>query len=136
MVGVDFGGLSGRPEAEIEKTKLSLIKNFVDTYNRGGVTTVAWHFSNPASEGGFYWKEGVSVAAMALIKPAGSKHEEYKKILENIANFAHSVKANDGNLAPMIFRPSHEFDGEWFWWGKPYTSREDFIAEWSSPFLT
>jgi mannan endo-1,4-beta-mannosidase len=30
----------------------------------------------------------------------------------------------------MIFRPFHEFDGEWFWWGKPYTTREDFIAVW------
>jgi mannan endo-1,4-beta-mannosidase len=130
MVGVDFSGFSGRPAVDIEKAKKSLWKIVVDTYNRGGVTTAAWHFSNPASEGGFYWKEGVSVAAMSLIKPGGSKHEEYKKILENIADFAHSVKGNDGKLAPMIFRPYHEFDGDWFWWGKPYTSREDFIAVW------
>lgn len=130
MVGVDFSGLSGRPEADIEKTKEDLRKNVVDTYNRGGVTTAAWHFSNPASEGGFYWKDGVSLASMSLIKPGGSKHEEYKKILKNIADFANSVKGSNGKLAPMIFRPYHEFDGEWFWWGKPYTSREDFIAVW------
>lgn len=130
MVGVDFSGLSGRPEADIEKTKEDLRKNVVDTYNRGGVTTAAWHFSNPASEGGFYWKEGVSLASMALIKPGGSKHEEYKEILKNIADFANSVKGRNGKLAPIIFRPYHEFDGEWFWWGKPYTSREDFIAVW------
>jgi mannan endo-1,4-beta-mannosidase len=30
----------------------------------------------------------------------------------------------------MIFRPYHEFDGDWFWWGKGHTSREDFIAVW------
>ncbi|NGY36840.1 beta-mannosidase [Flavobacterium sp. XN-5] len=130
MVGVDFSGLSGRPEADIEKTKEDLRKNVVDTYNRGGVTTAAWHFSNPASEGGFYWKDGVSLASMALIKPGGSKHEEYKEILKNIADFANSVKGRNGKLAPIIFRPYHEFDGEWFWWGKPYTSREDFIAVW------
>ena len=130
MVGVDFSGLSGKPESQIQKTKQALIKNIVATYNRGGVTTVAWHFSNPASEGGFYWKEGVSVAAMSLIKPGGSKHEEYKKILANIADLAHAVKGKDGKLAPMIFRPYHEFDGDWFWWGKPYTSREDFIEVW------
>jgi mannan endo-1,4-beta-mannosidase len=130
MIGVDFSGLSGKPKEEIEKTKIALQKNVVDTYNRGGVTTVSWHFSNPASEGGFYWKEGISVPAISLIKPGGAKNEAYKEILKTIADFAHSVKGKDGKLAPMIFRPFHEFDGEWFWWGKPYTSREDFIAVW------
>ncbi|MBG6188265.1 glycoside hydrolase family 26 protein [Flavobacterium sp. CAN_S2] len=130
MVGIDFSGLSGRSEADIEKTKQGLRKNVVDTYNRGGVTTAAWHFSNPASKDGFYWKEGVSLASMSLIRPGGSKHEEYKKILKNIADFANSVKGSNGKLAPIIFRPYHEFDGEWFWWGKPYTSREDFMAVW------
>jgi len=85
---------------------------------------------NPVSEGSFYWKDSVSVAAMELIKPGGSHHERYKEILKTIADFANSVKGKNGTLAPMIFRPYHEFDGDWFWWGKKYTSREDFIAVW------
>ncbi|TLV03595.1 glycoside hydrolase family 26 protein [Dyadobacter luticola] len=130
VIGVDFMGLSGRPEAEIVRTAEALRKNILDTYTRGGITTVAWHFANPASGGGFYWKDSVSVAAMALIKPGGSHHEAYKKTLKTIGNLANSVKAKDGTLAPMIFRPFHEFDGDWFWWGKGHTSREDFIAVW------
>jgi mannan endo-1,4-beta-mannosidase len=130
VIGIDFSGLSGRPDDAIAKTKEALRKNVVDTYNRGGVTTVAWHFSNPASGGGFYWKDSVSVAAMALIKPGGSHHEQYKKILRTIAELAQSVKGRDGTLAPMIFRPFHEFDGDWFWWGKRHTSKEDFMAVW------
>ena len=130
VIGVDFSGLSGRPVTEIERTKHSLRQNIVATYNRGGVTTVAWHFSNPASGGGFYWKDSVSSASMALIKPGGSHHEKYKEILGTIASLANSVKGSDGKLAPMIFRPYHEFDGDWFWWGKSHTSREDFISVW------
>ena len=30
----------------------------------------------------------------------------------------------------MIFRPFHEFDGDWFWWGAPHCAAEDFIALW------
>ncbi len=130
VVGIDFSDFSGQSKERIEKTKEVLRKNVIDTYERGGITTVAWHFNNPASEGGFYWKDGISTASMSLIKPGGSHHEEYKEILKTIADFAHSVKAKDGKLAPMIFRPYHEFDGDWFWWGKKYTSREDFIAVW------
>ncbi|TRX40907.1 glycoside hydrolase family 26 protein [Flavobacterium restrictum] len=130
VVGIDFSGFSGRPSAEIEKTKAVLQKNVIATYERGGVTTVSWHFSNPASKGGFYWVDTLSVPAISMIKPGGSQHQAYIEILKTIADFAHSVKAKDGKLAPMIFRPYHEFDGEWFWWGKPHCSREDFIAVW------
>jgi len=130
VVGIDFSGFSGQSKEKIEKEKERLKKNVVATYERGGITTVAWHFNNPASGGGFYWKDSVSVASMSLIKEGGSHHAQYKEILKTIADFAHSVKAKDGTLAPMIFRPYHEFDGDWFWWGKKHTSREDFIAVW------
>jgi mannan endo-1,4-beta-mannosidase len=130
VVGIDFSGFSGHSKEEMEKTAAILKKNVIATYERSGITTVSWHFMNPVSNQGFYWKDSSSVAAMALIKPGGSYHEEYKTILKTIADFAHSVKVKDGTLAPMIFRPFHEFDGDWFWWGKKYTSREDFIAVW------
>ncbi len=130
VVGIDFSDFSGRPKDVIEKTEETLRKNVIATYERGGITTVSWHFNNPVSENGFYWKDSISSPAMTLIKPGGSHHEQYKEILKTIADFANSVKAKDGTLAPMIFRPFHEFDGDWFWWGKKYASREDFIAVW------
>lgn len=130
VVGIDFSGFSGKSKEEIEKTKEILRKNVIDTYERGGITTVSWHFINPVYGNSFYKKDSTAVAAMSLIKKGGSHYEQYKEILKTIADFAHSVKVKDGSLAPMIFRPFHEFDGDWFWWGKPYTSREDFIAVW------
>ena len=130
VIGIDFSGLSGRPKEAIEKTKEGLRKNVVDTYERGGVTTVAWHFLNPASKGGFYWKDSISASAISMIKEGGSHHQQYKEILKTIGDFAHSVKAKDGKLAPMIFRPYHEFDGDWFWWGKSHCSKEDFVSVW------
>jgi mannan endo-1,4-beta-mannosidase len=130
VIGIDFSEFSGRSKEEIQKTASILRKNVIATYERGGITTVSWHFVNPVSGNSFYWDDSTSVAAMSLIKEGGSHHKEYKEILKNIADFANSVKAKDGTLAPMIFRPYHEFDGDWFWWGKKFTSREDFIAVW------
>ncbi len=130
VIGVDFSGFSGRPKEAVERAVAAVKKNVVDTYNRGGITTVAWHFSNPASKGGFYWVDTVSAPAISFIKPGGSHHENYKEILRTVGSFANSVRGSNGTLAPMIFRPFHEFDGGWFWWGKPHCSREDFIAVW------
>lgn len=130
IIGVDLSGISGRNPQAIEQTKASLRKNVVDTYNRGGVTTVAWHFSNPVSGGGFYWRDSVSLPAVKYIIPGGEAHGKYKLILNDVGDWAKSLKGNDGNLVPVIFRPFHEFDGGWFWWGKPHCTREEFISLW------
>lgn len=130
VIGVDFSGLSGRPDSEIEKTQIALRKNIADTYNRGGVVTVAWHFSNPIAGGGFYWRDSVSLPAVKYIIPGREHHEKYKSILRGIASFVKSVKGNDGKTVPMIFRPFHEFDGDWFWWGRAHCTPEEFKILW------
>jgi mannan endo-1,4-beta-mannosidase len=130
VIGIDFSGLSGRPDTAIDRTKKALIKNMADTYNRGGVTTVSWHFSNPASGGGFYWVDSISKPAVKYIIPGGSHHEAYKKILSAVADVAKNTKGKNGELVPMIFRPYHEFDGDWFWWGRSHSSIDEFKTLW------
>ena len=131
VIGVDFSGLSGRSPEAIERAKVSLRKQIADTYDRGGVTTVAWHFSNPVTpQTGFYWKYSVSAPAVMNLIPGGSHHEQYKAILKTVGDLANSIKGSDGKLVPMLFRPYHEFDGGWFWWGKPHCSKEEFTSLW------
>ena len=130
MIGVDLMRFSGASVEAIVKAKQELKKNVEDTYNRGGVTTIAWHFSNPVSPGGFYWKDSVSLPAVKYIIPDGEAHEEYKSILKEIGQWANSLKGENGKSVPVIFRPYHEFDGGWFWWGKPHCSGEEFISLW------
>jgi mannan endo-1,4-beta-mannosidase len=127
---VDLLAFTGRSDEEIKKAKDDLRQNVSDTYNRGGVTTVAWHFSNPVSGGGFYWVDSISLPAVKYIIPGRQAHDKYKSILKEIGEWAKSVKGNDGKQVPMIFRPFHEFDGGWFWWGKPHCSKEEFISLW------
>jgi mannan endo-1,4-beta-mannosidase len=130
VIGVDFMTLSGMPDSAIEKNKRYLIKQITEDYNRGCITTVSWHFSNPVSAGGFYWKDSISKPAVKYIVPGGSHHDVYKKILNTIAAVARSTKATRGEPVPMIFRPFHEFDGDWFWWGKSHCTAEEFKTLW------
>ena len=130
VIGIDLSGFSGGSEKSIQHTKDDDRKTVVDTYDRGGVTTVAWHFNNPISPGGFYWKDSVSLPAIKYIIPHGSAHEKYKEILRSIGEWANNTRGKDGKLVPMILRPFHEFDGDWFWWGKSHCTREEFILLW------
>lgn len=130
VIGIDFSGLSGRPDSLIKWEESHLRKVITDTYKRGGLITVSWHFNNPLSEGGFYWKDGVSIASVREMIPGAAAHDTYKNILKRIADFLHTVRGARGEPIPMIFRPFHELDGSWFWWGKNHCSPDEIKTLW------
>ena len=130
VIGVDFSGLYGPSESEIEKEKTSLIKYISETYDRGGVIKAAWHFNNPVSNTNFYWNDSTAIAAVKNIIPGGTHHQKYKSILKNIADVAKATKGNDGKIVPIIFRPFHELDGDWFWWGARHCTIDEFKTLW------
>ncbi|GHT38852.1 mannan endo-1,4-beta-mannosidase [Bacteroidia bacterium] len=133
VVGHDFQGFTyaGQDEASVKAEQDRLAKLISDQYNRGGVVTIAWHFPNPVKGEGnsFYWEEE-SVPTVSEIISGGAYHKTYKEILSRVGDFAHLVKGAKGEAVPMIFRPYHEFDGDWFWWGAGHTSQKDFVDLW------
>ncbi|CAG5074624.1 Mannan endo-1,4-beta-mannosidase [Dyadobacter sp. CECT 9623] len=130
VIGVDIASLTGRPAAVIERNKQRLKKLVTDTYIRGGVTTISWHFSNPVSGGGFNWKDSVSLPAVKYIIPTGQNHQDYKAILKDLSGWFKSLKGPKGEAIPLIFRPYHEFDGDWFWWGRAHCTPDEFKSLW------
>lgn len=97
----------------------------IEAYDRGGVNTYAWHYFNPVSKMSFYWNES-PVDAVEAILPGGSHHEVFRNSLAEIAAFLKSLTGKDGSLVPVIFRPFHEFDSDWFWWGKAHCSPQQY----------
>lgn len=130
VIGIDFSGLSGRSQSDINNEIDRLRSVIMNRYRSGGVVTASWHFHNPVSEGGFYWNDSLSLPAVAYIRPGGDAHEKYKSILRNLAEVAHRSVGPDGELIPIIFRPYHEFDGSWFWWGADHCTPEEFVDLW------
>lgn len=130
VIGVDIGSITNPGNKGVEQEKLRLKKVITDTYNRGGVVTIAWHFNNPLSGGGFYWKENQSLASVPLLIPGGSHHHVYKTILADLAAFFRTLQTSAGDVIPLIFRPYHELDGNWFWWGKQHCTAEEIQSLW------
>ncbi|MBC8034866.1 MAG: beta-mannosidase [Chitinophagaceae bacterium] len=97
----------------------------VDAYNRGGINTYCWHYDNPVSNGSFYWDES-PVEAVSKILPGGTHNDVFKRDLKKIADFSKTLIGADGKLVPVIFRPFHEFDGNWFWWGQSHCTAEEY----------
>ena len=68
--------------------------------------------------------------AFKSILPGGVNHDYYKQKLEKVAEVSNSMLGNDGELIPFIFRPFHEFDGSWFWWGASYCTPQEYKTVW------
>ena len=129
LIGEDFSLLTSTDGKRLEDGKKQLLKTITETYNRGGVVTVCWHSANPVNGGSFYYEQN-PVKAVSEILPDGSAHQQYLIYLDRIAEVAKDAKGKSGELVPIIFRPFHEFDGDWFWWGQAHCSKEEFISLW------
>ena len=92
-------------------------------HERGGVITYEWHMMHPAGTGSFY----DTTAVVHRILPGGDLHHVLKQNLDDAAEY---FKMLEAERIPILFRPWHEHNGDWFWWCKGSTSEEDFIALW------
>ena len=66
--------------------------------------------------------DGVSARTFA------NPREWYLWCLKDVAAFCRTLVDGTGARIPIVFRPFHEMDGDWFWWGPGSASPEDFIA--------
>jgi mannan endo-1,4-beta-mannosidase len=60
------------------------------------------------------------------IMPGGDLNAKYLRFLDMIADFTGKCIGIDGEPIPMIFRPFHECNGNWFWWGAEYLTPDEY----------
>lgn len=96
----------------------------VEGLDRGGVLTFCWHKYNPGSTGSpgsFYDTTNV----VYRLLPGGDLHDGFRRDLDTAAEFFHALSP-----MPVIFRPWHEHNGDWFWWGRSIATEQEFIDLW------
>ncbi|HEU4790101.1 MAG TPA: glycosyl hydrolase [Flavobacterium sp.] len=111
------------------------IKN---AYAKGIINTVSWHLRGPKNknypatdneEYTFYASSMFDADKSTFFRsilPGGTEHDWFKGKLDQVADFSSKLKGSKGELIPFIFRPFHEFDGSWFWWGADFCSPEEY----------
>jgi beta-mannanase len=62
--------------------------------------------------------------------PGGAKNLLYRSWLDKVASFVSDLKGKKGESIPIIFRPFHELNGSWFWWGKNHCTPEELKQLW------
>jgi mannan endo-1,4-beta-mannosidase len=123
VFGFEIGNAEHRDSlASIDGIPFSLQKKLIrDAYKHGGIVTISWHVDNPLT-GGDSWDITPAVAAIFADEAVRATFDGY---LKNMAAFLLELKD-----VPVIFRPWHEMNGGWFWWGGKNRSGEDYIKLW------
>lgn len=126
VVGIDtlsFLGYEG---------KMSDLVTVVKNLRRQGVIiTLSSHMPNFSLGGDSFYDYSPNITegdCAHRIMPGGDLNEKYNRFLDMIADFASACVDVEGEKIPMIFRPFHEANGSWFWWGKDFQTDEEYIA--------
>jgi beta-mannanase len=99
------------------------IEHALDWDTRGGITTLTWHWNAPTGLidqpgrewwRGFYTDATTFDVAAALADPASA---EYALLLRDIDAIAVQLQRLEDANVPVLWRPLHEAEGGWFWWG-------------------
>jgi len=131
LIGFDFALITNKTSSMTQNRSEFLLKLVIETYNRGAVVTMCWHTDNPLT-GETAWVDTTKTVVNTVkeLLHGGKAHEAYKDKLKRIAQTAKLAIGSDGKLVPIIFRPFHEMEGGWFWWGRPHRTPGEFKALW------
>jgi mannan endo-1,4-beta-mannosidase len=123
MLGVDYADFSRGSLTTESPNKAAL-----EYWKQGGLVTVSAHLYNPANpKGGGLRDRGVALDE--LLAEGSETHQRWLRELDLIA--AGLKQLQDGGVV-VLWRPFHEMNGGWFWWGakEPAT----FIRVWQHMF--
>ena len=129
LIGADFGWFSGENYP---------VGTLIDHWNEGGLVSVSWHADNPFTDGvDVYWdtvndKDKIDLKALLKDAEKTAVWTSYRTELDKVAGALQKLR--DANVT-VIWRPFHEMNGSFFWWGtnaygNQQTNEEDYKALW------
>lgn len=130
FTGAELPVVDGKKDSAEEAAGVS-----IEAAAQGGIITLSAHmpnFSKVAEKGkdenGNYDYSGYSPddtggAVMEQLLPGGKLNQVYTGYLDLIAKYALLLQEKD---IPVLFRPFHENNGSWFWWGAAYCDEDTY----------
>ena len=95
----------------------------IDWSHQRGIVTFCWHWNAPKDlidqPGKEWWRGFYSDATTFDLTVAmnDSTSEEYALLIRDIDSIAVQLKKLQSAHVPVLWRPLHEAEGKWFWWG-------------------
>ncbi len=143
VMGFELGGIEMGDAKSLDSVPFTRItEEIINHYKRGGIITISWHPRNPVTTidgggpAGQKFPEGTAwdvtdSLVVRKVLPGGEYHEKFQTWMQRLSDFLATLKTEDGEKIPFMFRPWHENSGSWFWWGEKLCTVEEYKALWN-----
>ena len=101
MTGADFGAVSATPQEVTDW--------LIDKHREGYIVAASYHMRNPVTGG---WVDDTDLGGQTLCDIP--ENEAYQEDVEALAGYLQQLE--DAGVV-LLWRPFHEMNGSWFWWG-------------------
>jgi len=123
VLGFDLGKIERGSPVNINGLRFSLMKELIkEAHMSGSMITLSWHADNPITNRSSWHIAGEP----NRILKGGDRHDKLDAYLRQVADFLNDLIDDEGNPIPVIFRPWHEMNGTWFWWGSGLLTAEEY----------
>ena len=121
VFGQDFG-YSKPGSLDGINNRQRVVDNAIKWHDKGAIITLMWHAVPPTTDANYTtWKGENGIQSKLtdaqwgeLLKPGTAINLRWQAQVDVIAFFLKQLQ--DQNI-PVIWRPYHEMNGDWFWWG-------------------
>ena len=119
VFGQDFG-FSAAGTWDGINFRQQIVDEAIRRHNEGFIITLMWHAVRPTEDEPVVFEESIQGKLsekdwLDLFEPGSQVNERWKSQVDVIAFFLKQLREAS---IPVLWRPYHEMNGGWFWWGK------------------
>ncbi|SHJ65004.1 mannan endo-1,4-beta-mannosidase [Aquimarina spongiae] len=127
VYGFEIGHIELGNQHNLDTVNFEVMRNLIRKAHKDkGIITISWHPNNPMS-GKSSWD---TTSTVKQILKGGVLYDSYKEYLAKVALFLKKLDGFWQSDIPVVFRPFHEMNGDWFWWGSSSCSPEEYKKLW------
>ena len=120
VVGMDFGEFPTSWSQSVDEHAATMAAVIKKADRLGALFTASSHFPNPATHGNV--NDLSTVPDLDEFAPGKKYEADWYRFMNTITATARAAVRDDGTPIPWVFRPFHEHNANWFWWGVPNQS--------------
>jgi mannan endo-1,4-beta-mannosidase len=118
IFGQDFG-FAGDADKDSTEGRPSMIEEAERQYQNGAVIALTWHAVRPTDDEPVTFRDSVQghltdLEWQELLTPGTDLYNRWAEQVDVIAGYLRQLQEAG---IPVLFRPYHEMNGNWFWWG-------------------
>lgn len=134
IAGFDLELIGLQPR--VDSQSVSFLDEFIDRFTakvieahkNGSIITISWHFVNPNDI------DNNGNISLNNVVPKMLEGGEYRELfiqrLARVARLLNKLVDAQGNSIPVLFRPWHEMNGNFFFWGEGFRTTQEYTQLW------